>query len=75
MNVLIECIVLAPTRERFYNASSRKELLKKTTKVDAIIPFLKPVGLYGKILRTNQYNINNTKIYKNKSVPENYFTL
>ena len=64
-HVLIECIDLTPTRERFYNASSMKELFKKT-EVDAIISFLKAVNLYGKIYRPNQYNINNTKVYKNK---------
>ena len=36
--------------------------------------FLKAVGLYGKIKKSNQYNINNTKLYKNKSVSENYCT-
>ena len=46
--ILIECIDLAPIIERFYNVSCMKELLKKT-KVDAMMSFLKAVGLYGKI--------------------------
>ena len=34
----------------------------------------KVVGLYGEIYRPYQYNVNNTKEYKNKWVSENYCT-
>ena len=46
IHVLTVCIDLAPIKEIFYN--TKKELLKKA-KVDAIISFLKAVGLYRKI--------------------------
>ena len=46
------CIDLAATREIFYSASSMKDLLKKA-KLDAIISFLKAVGLDGKVLKSD----------------------
>ena len=41
-------------------------------KVDTIMSFRKALGVYGKIKTPNQYNINNTKEYKNTWVSENY---
>ena len=64
-HVLIECIDLASTRETFYNANCMKELFLKKTKVDTIMSFLKAVEKFKDL--TNK-NINNTKVYKIKSL-------